>query len=60
MQKDFQPGQGIYENGLDEVGRPAGSPYQIACGEMDIHQGGLFGDGEDGKSGDERVKGVTK
>jgi hypothetical protein len=23
--------------------RAAGSPYQVACGERDIHQGGVFG-----------------
>jgi len=26
--------------------RAAGSPYQVACGERDIHQGGVFGRGE--------------
>ena len=27
--------------------------YQVACGERDIRQGGVFGDGESGKFGDE-------
>jgi hypothetical protein len=26
--------------------RAAGSPYQVACGVGDIHQGGVFGGGE--------------
>ena len=26
--------------------RAAGSPYQVACGERDIHQGGVFGGSE--------------
>jgi len=32
---------------------PAGSPHQIIGRERDIHQGGVFGDGERGESGDE-------
>jgi len=60
VQKDFQSGQGIYENGLGKIGSPAGSPHQVACGERDIHQRRVFGDGGGGGSGDERVKGVTK
>jgi hypothetical protein len=26
--------------------RAAGNPYQVACGERDIHQGEIFGGGE--------------
>jgi hypothetical protein len=37
-------------------GTPTGSPYPVTCGEGDIHQGGVFGDGEGGGSGDEEMK----
>ena len=30
-----------------------GSPYPVTHGERDIHKGGVFGDGEGGRSGDE-------
>jgi hypothetical protein len=29
----------------DAPGYPAGSRHQVACGEGDIHQGGVFEDG---------------
>jgi len=34
-------------------GSPAGSPYQVARGEGDIHQRRVLGDGEGDKSGDD-------
>jgi len=37
-------------------GSPAGSPHQVACGKRDIHQRGVFGDGEGCESGDENEK----
>ncbi len=30
--------------------------YKVACGERDIQQGGISGDGEGGRSGDEEGK----
>jgi hypothetical protein len=56
VQKDFQSSQGIYENRLDEISSPTGSPHQIACGETDIHQRGVFGSDEDDRSRDEEEK----
>ena len=32
----------------------ARSPYQVTRGERDIHQGGVIGDGEGDRSGDEK------
>ena len=36
----------------------AQQPYQVVCGERDIHQRGALGDGEGGGSGDEEKERV--
>jgi hypothetical protein len=33
-----------------------GSPHPIACGKRDIHQGRVFGDGEDGRPRDKEKR----
>jgi hypothetical protein len=37
-------------------GNPTGSPFKVARGERDIHQGRVFGDDEGGESGGENEK----
>ncbi len=47
MQSPFNPKQVVsFEELFHVSGSPTGSPYKVTCGERDIYQGGVFGDGE--------------